>query len=159
MPVDYMHTILEGVVKAFLCSWLNPTYSDLRFYLGKVAKDIDRHLLRIKPPHEFRRSPRSICTEAGYWNASEYRAWLLFYSLPILVKFLPPDYSNHFALLITAMHILLGSNIVAEDIDAAHVLLELFYNLMPQLYPEEMLSPNLHSIIHLSRCVHDLGPL
>lgn len=75
-------------------------------------------------------------TEAGYWKASEYRAWLIFYSLPILVKFLPPDYSNHFALLITAMHILLGSNIVAEDIDAAHVLLELFYNLMPQLYPE-----------------------
>jgi hypothetical protein len=49
-----MHAILEGVAKAFLCSWLNPTYSDLRFYLGKVAKDTDRHLLRIKPPHEFR---------------------------------------------------------------------------------------------------------
>ena len=57
------------------------------------------------------------------------------------------------------MHILLGSNIVTEDIDAAHELLELFYNLMPQLYPEEMLSPNLHSVIHLSICVHDLGPL
>ena len=57
------------------------------------------------------------------------------------------------------MHILLGSNIVTEDIDAAHVLLELFYNLMPQLYPEEMHSPDLHSVIHLSRCVHDLGLL
>ena len=43
IPVDYMHAILEGVVKAFSCSWLNPTYSDLRCYLGKVAKDIDNH--------------------------------------------------------------------------------------------------------------------
>ena len=43
IPVDYMLAILEGVVKVFSCTWLNPTYSDLRCYLGKVAKDIDNH--------------------------------------------------------------------------------------------------------------------
>ena len=91
-----------------------------------------------------RRDPRSIYTAAGYWKANEYRVWLLFYSLPILVQFLPPDYSNHFALLVTAMHTLLGSNILTEDVDAAHEMLELFYNLMPQLYPEKIMSPNLH---------------
>ena len=84
---------------------------------------------------------------------------LLFYNPPILVQFLPPDYSNDFALLVTAMHILLGCNVLKEDVDAAHEMLELFYNLMPQLYPEEMLSPSLHRFIHLSRCVHELGPL
>ena len=60
------------------------------------------------------------------------------------MHFLPPDYSNRFALLVTAMHNLLGSNILTEDVDAAHEMLELFYNLMPQLHPEEIMSPNLH---------------
>ena len=34
-----------------------------------------------------------------------------------------------------------------------------FYNLELQLYPEEMLSPNLHSVIHLSGFLQRLGPL
>ena len=33
------------------------------------------------------------------------------------LQFLPPDYSNHFALLVTAMHILLGCNVLKEDVD------------------------------------------
>ena len=57
------------------------------------------------------------------------------------------------------MHILLGTRITSEDIRAADEMLVLFYNLVPQLYPEEMLSPNLHSVVHLSRFVQMLGPL
>ena len=159
IPIDYMHAILEGVVKAFLCCWINPKYAELRFYLGKVVNIINKYLLRIKPPHEFRRSPRETGTAQAYWKASEYKVWLLYYSLPILTKILPPDYVHHFALLVTAMHILLGIRITSEDIRAADEMLVLFYNLVPQLYPEEMLSPNLHSVVHLSRFVQMLGPL
>ena len=86
IPIDYMHAILEGVVKAFLCCWINPKYAELRFYLGKVANIINKYLLRIKPPHEFRRSPGETGTAQAYWKASEYKVWLLYYSLPILTK-------------------------------------------------------------------------
>ena len=70
--------------------------------------------------------------------------WLLFYSLPILVQSLPPDCSNHFALLATAMHILLGSRL-----DAAHEMLEL----MPQLCQRRCCLQNSTVLIHLTRCV------
>ena len=115
--------------------------------------------MRIKPPHEFGRSPRPIRTSLGYWKASEYRNWLLFYSLPILLNCLPPDYVHHFALLVTSMHILLNSSISPDDIDAAETMLETFYKHVPEYYPDKMCSSNVHGLIHLAYFVRRLGPL
>ena len=47
IPIDYMHAILEGVVKAFLCCWINPKYAELRFYLGKVVNIINKFCLEL----------------------------------------------------------------------------------------------------------------
>ena len=82
IPLEYMHFILEGITKAFLDCWLTKQFN---FYIGDHEGDINKYLLRIKPPHEFRRSPRPI-SKRFYWKASEYRAWLLYYSLPVTDK-------------------------------------------------------------------------
>lgn len=148
IPIDYMHAMLERITKAFLECWMNPKNKRLGFYLGQHADKIDKHLKRIKPPHEFRRSPRPT-SKRYYWKASEFRAWLLYYSLPILSKFLTSDYIQHWALFVSAMHLLLGVNISATDINFAEELLSEFYMLVPELYPEEMLTANLHSVVHL----------
>ena len=93
--------------------------------------------MRIKPPHEFSRPRRPIHNYLGYWKASEYRAWLLFYSLPILLNYLPPGYVHHFALLIASMHILLNTAVSSDDIDAAENMLNTFFKYVPELYPEK----------------------
>lgn len=64
-------TILDPVLKRI-------DELDVKIYVPERTqiKDIDRALLCIKPPHEFRRTPR-ILRNIG-WKASEYRAWLLF---------------------------------------------------------------------------------
>lgn len=91
VPIDYMHAVLEGVTRTLLCKiWMKGLYRNRRFYLLPKVKEIDMHLLAIKPPHEFRRSPRSIEKTVNYWKASEFRSFLLFYAIPILVNFLPP---------------------------------------------------------------------
>ncbi len=75
--IDYMHAVLEGVTKRMLHKfWLNGKYSGYRFYLKQEVEKMDEILLRIRPPHEFRRTPRSLNT-LSYWKASEFRAWLL----------------------------------------------------------------------------------
>ncbi len=67
-------------------------------WAGRKKKEIDKALLRIKPSYEFRRTPRSIHT-SKYWKASEYRAWLLIYSIPVLLQVdFPADYLYHFSL-------------------------------------------------------------
>ena len=101
MPIDYMHAVLEGVAKRLLSTFLDSKYHNYR--LGNVTKEIDRRMLAIKPPEEFRRSPRSVST-LKQWKASEFRAWLLFYNIPVLGDLLPPDYSYHLSLLVSSMH-------------------------------------------------------
>lgn len=100
VPTDYMHAVTEGTTKQFLKCWTDPKNKHLKFYIGNRVKEIDKMLLRIKPPHEFERSPRPISV-SHFWKASKYRSWLLYYSLPILNDILPPDYVHHFALLVS----------------------------------------------------------
>ena len=83
--IDYMHAVLEGVVKTILHKFgLNGKYKNYRFYLLNQVQNMDKVLLNIKPPHEFRRTPRSMEKTLKHWKASELCAWFLFYSIPIL---------------------------------------------------------------------------
>ena len=89
VPVDYMHCVLEGVTKWLLQTWVNSRNHREPFYLGKSLKEIDELLLEQRPPHDFTRPPRSLAKHLSYWKASEFRTWLLYYSLPVLTDFLP----------------------------------------------------------------------
>ena len=80
-------------------------------------------------------------------------------SLPLLKDHLPSEYINHLALLVCAMHILLSDRITPSDLSTADRMLNTFYRLMPELYPEEMCKPNYHSLIHICRFVKLWGPL
>lgn len=60
VPVDYMHAVLEGVTKSLLTYWFDSKYHGKPFYLGRQVKEVDKFLLRIKPPHEFRKSVRTL---------------------------------------------------------------------------------------------------
>lgn len=107
-----MHAVLEGIVKTMLQKfWLCGKYKNHRFYLLKEVTEIDRLLLSIKPPHEFRRTPRSIEKSLKYWKASEL---LLFYSVPVLFQFLHRDYVHHLNLLVKSMHILLSVQVICS---------------------------------------------
>ena len=159
IPIDYMHAVLEGITKALMTYWFEPQHSAKSFSLSRHLKEIDKKLVSVKPPHEFRRSPRSISTSRKFWKASEYRAWLLFYSLPIAGPYLPAEYAHHYSLLVYAMHILLGSSISPHDLTIAHELLLCFYQHMPELYGDTSCLINVHNLIHLAPLVKQWGPL
>ena len=159
VPVDYMHAVLEGDTRTLLLNyWFEGKYRYHRFYLGKELKKIDKMLLWIKPPHDFHRTPRSIEKSIKYWKAAEWRAWLLCYSIPLLMHILPADYVHHLCL-VGSIHILLGSKISNLDLSRAEHMLQVFYQTIPKLYPQEMLTCNVHSLIHLTVCVRQCGPL
>ena len=152
-----MHAVLEGVAKTMLHKfWLCGKYKNHRFYILKDVKEIDKLLLGIKPPHEFRRTPRSIEKSLKYWKASEFRAWLLFYSVPILSQFLHRDYVLHLNLLVKSMHILLSSHISSSDLLTVDKMLTVFYEKILDLYFQEICTMNVHSVMHL---VETVGPL
>ena len=92
--------------------------------------EVDELLLKQHPPYNFTRAPRSLAKHLNYWKASEFRTWLLYYSLPILSDFLPSLYIQHTALLVTAMHILLKQEISESQVDAAEAMIDTFCKLL-----------------------------
>ena len=158
MPNDYMHCVLEGVVKSLLKAWTNSRYFSEAFSIRQHLSQIDSDLLKQTPPHEFSRSLRSISIDLSYWKANEFRVWLLFYSAPILVKVLPPLFFHHYSLLVCAMHIFLSEEITEADCDLAEQMLKDFYMLLPELYGNQSCTINAHLLIHISYFVRLWGP-
>ena len=87
------------------------------------------------------------------------RYWLLFYSLPLLLDFLPSLYWHHYSILVTAIHILFSDSISMAQVDAAEQMLVDFYNLLPDLYGEASCTANAHLLSHLVKYVRLWGPL
>ncbi len=159
IPIDYMHAVLEGVVRLLMKFWFNSSKQGQPQYLGRQLTEIDAQLLRQRPPGEFSRPPRSIKKDLNYWKASELRNWLLYYSLPLLLGHLPSLYWHRYALLVCALHILLNNRITLSQVDAAGQLLHDFYVLFPELYGESSCTHNLHLLSHLTKYVRLWGPL
>lgn len=159
VPIDYMHAVLEGETRWLLKAWFESKNHNSPFYVGRQVKKIDIELLKQRPPNEFSRPPRSISKHVKFWKASELRNWLLYYSLPLLLDFLPSLYWHHFALLVCAMHILLSESITHAQIEAAEQMLNTFHRFLPELYGESSCTANAHLLSHLTKYVKLWGPL
>ena len=159
IPLDYMHCVLEGVVKRLMHLWFDSCNHEKPYYLGKHLRIIDQLLEKQRPPHEFSRRPRSISKHLNYWKASEYKNWLLFYSVPILKGHLPSLYYHHYVLLVSALHILLQESISLEQLNAAEMMIKDFISLMPELYGENNCTANVHMLLHLPIYARMWGPL
>ncbi|KAI7789722.1 hypothetical protein IRJ41_011699 [Triplophysa rosa] len=158
MVPDYMHCVLLGVCRQIASLWFDSKSYSKPWYIGLNTARVDGNLLAIKPPSSFSRIPRSI-VERKFWKAHEWQNWLLYYSLPVLKGILPNKYLCHWALLVEGVSILLGSDIGQEDIDHAHQALELYVKSVQSLYGEDQMTYNVHSILHLTKSVENLGPL
>lgn len=105
----------------------------------------DKRLLGIKVPNTISRTPRTLEEvkrwkgnvyyaikryNNNYWNTtlgSEFRSWLLFYSLPVLKGILPLPYLKHYSLLVAAIQILSSDYIWPADLSVTSNLLKKFY--------------------------------
>ena len=159
IPVDYMHAVLEGVVRMLMKLWFHSSHHHEPQYIGRVTSAIDAQLMKQRPPSEFSRPPRSIAKHLNYWKASELRNWLLYYSLPLLLHHLPPVFWHHYALLVCAIHILLQSQLAEAELDAVEHMLYDFYRLLPELYGDKCCTANVHLLSHLGKYVRLWGPL
>ncbi len=159
VPLDYMHLICLGVVRKLLRSWVK---GPLPFKLS--SRDISTLSSKLvlfshSCPKEFCRKPRSV-KELDMWKATEFRTFLL-YTGPVALKgLLSPKKYTHFLNLCVAVTILITTKAQANNWnDYARQLLLKFVKNVPNLYEEEFLSYNMHSLIHISDDALKHGPL
>jgi hypothetical protein len=83
--IDYMHSLLEGVVKNFFNYWFNSKIHS-EYSLVKYMQEIDNRLLAIQPPKYIPSTPRTIYS-FNIWRAHEYGTFILYYALPVFKRF------------------------------------------------------------------------
>jgi hypothetical protein len=158
--IDYMHGVLLGVVKTLTATlWFNSEHSNELYSMWKHIGVVDKQLEEIKPPNNISRIARSLSDHKQYWKASEWRNWLLYYSLPILRSICLDEYFQHYMLLVQATYIMLQDSISPSDLDTCEKMIVQFVVMFPALYAERYATLNVHQLLHLPQCVRDLGPL
>jgi len=157
--IDYMHCVLLGVTKLLLSLWFNTKNKASAFYLGRKISMVDERLVGIHPPSVITRKPRKLSEHLKYYKASEYRSFLLYYSLPVLHGILPPDYWNHYSLLVISIYYLLQQSISEQQLLCCEQMLKQFCSQFERFYGMRHMTANLHNLLHLTDCVRELGPL
>ncbi|KAJ8018365.1 hypothetical protein HOLleu_43677 [Holothuria leucospilota] len=157
-PLDYMHLVCLGVMRRLLKIW---TKGPLRTRLGpRVVKEISNRLEALRPsvPLEFARKPRPL-REVDRWKASEFRQFLLYSRPLVLLGKLPDEQYKNFLLFSVSLHILLHPILSTSYCDYAQELLVLFVNHYGQLYGRDMITYNVHGLVHLPNDVKKFGVL
>ena len=157
--IDYMHCVLLGIMRQLLSLWIGSEHHNEQYYIGRKIKLVDNRLEAINPPSIITRKPRKLSTHFKYLKASEYRAFLLYYSLPVLSGILPPQYLNHFSLLVISIHTLLQQSISHRQLLQCEHMINTFCQQFEILYGQRYMSANVHLLLHLPNTVRQLGPL
>ena len=157
-PPEYIHSVLLGVVKLFLSYWIVPKNHEEASYFGTKTRLIDERLLEFLPPREISRTPQSV-TNLSQWKASEYRNFLLYYSMPTLKNILPDIYYKHWSLLVYAITIFNGDKINMQEYEKAKRAINKFVQDIEPLYGKELMKFNVHLLLHIPKSVEDFGAL
>ncbi len=155
--MDYMHTALIGVLKAFTNALFDTKNHGQDFYLGKEMSKIDALWLTVKVPYECNRKTRGL-NERPKWKANEWKTWLMV-CIPILKGFLSDQYLKHLSQFVLGLSILLGEKLSLEDISLAEKMLNEFSQHAAILYGDHMCTFNMHLLLHAGDCVRKWGPL
>lgn len=158
IPLDYLHVVLLGVVKKLIRMWIS---GDLPNRLPSIAiTQISQKLLTMleTQPKEFQRKIRSL-QEFGYFKGSELRTFLL-YSGPVALKdILDPEKYHHFLMLHIAITIFCDKHMHITHLELARKLILSFVETMANLYGDEHIVYNVHSLCHIADDVETCGSL
>lgn len=157
-PPDYLHSVAEGGIKQFVIAWFDSKNHKQAWSLRKYEACFDTRLTDIQPPCEITRTPQSI-TQRSQWKASEYKNFLLYYSLICLDGLLPKKYVKHWLLYVYSMHIFLKTKISDDEYITATFAIRTFVLDIEKLYGVHFMNYNIHLLLHIPAAVRKFGAL
>lgn len=94
--------------------------------------EIDNRIAQIDTPADVTKLLRSP-SERAHLKASEFRSWLLFYSLPVLRGILPNVYLAHLLFLVHSTWTFLQDSVSEADTASNHIIVTEFVKQMESL--------------------------
>jgi hypothetical protein len=157
--IDPMHLLDLGVCRKILNNLLEGKTKN--FKLNSESKVLlSNRLISLAPflPMEFARKPRSLA-EIKLWKAVEYRQFILYLGITFLDEFIPHEYFCHYIQFFSAYRLLLYRKSYSSNLENIQSLIEDFVEIFPELYGENSVTYNVHTMLHLTQCVQELGYL
>lgn len=157
-PLDPMHLVDLGVTKKILTLLLA---GKTKTKINKIQKEaISSKLLSLSIfiPKEFCRKPRGI-DEIKRWKATEFRQFILYTGIVILADIVDDDFYYHFCLLDCSYRLLVAEQNYSIHRESAAQMLQYFVEAFSLIFPEDSVSFNVHSLLHLPDCVASIGYL
>ena len=150
VPLDYMHLVLLGVQRRLLTMWRSKIPYKLNAQ-QKVLLSQKLTELRTWIPTEFVRKPRAL-EEVDRWKATELRLFLLYIGPIVLRGILPTKQYKHFMLLFYSIRILCTERLLVNELyfEFARECLVRFVEVYSQVYTNENVVYNVHSLVHLA---------
>ncbi|KAK0136622.1 hypothetical protein N1851_027195 [Merluccius polli] len=143
-PIDYMHQACLGVMKRLLFMWCRGV-KGLKMSATQIEQ-VSSRLTNLRPhiPSSFARKPRDL-KELERWKATEYRQFMLYTGKIVLNEFF-----GHFMTFSVAMNILVSPALVENHWRYAADLLRFFVERGRELYGNQFLVYNVHSMLHIA---------
>lgn len=156
-PLDYMHLLLLGVTKKLLTQWRSGSLS-VRMS-GTIQAEVSRRLLNVRTNQSRHFSRRSRALEdLANWRSTEFRTFLLYTGPVILKNVIPPLLYNNFLYLHVATKLCVKGE-YTKYLNIAQRLYREFIETFRESYGVELISSNVHSVIHIVECVRHFGIL
>ena len=156
--IDYMHGICGGVTKSLLKLWFTSTHKREKYSFFNQRQKVSDLLKNIKPTINITRVPRGL-DDLAFWKASEFRNFLLYWSIPVLRSVLDEVYLMHYILLVRSIYLLSKASITEDDLHTAQLCIDEFLKQFQHLYSLQFMTMNIHQIVHLVDVVRLTGPL
>lgn len=149
IPLDYMHMACLGIMKNLLNRWIRErrsTFALKQSFITLISNKMEN--MSTLAPHEFTRIPRGF-QNFEKWKATEFRFFMLYAGPVVLLESLSNRLYRNFMYLHYAMRIVCSDKLIIKYGEKAILYIKKFCLGLIQLYGEEMMVYNAHSIYHL----------
>ncbi|KAK3933039.1 Insulin-like growth factor-binding protein complex acid labile subunit [Frankliniella fusca] len=119
---------------------------------------VNRRIHLSVTPTTLSRKPRDLSV-SNQWTGTEWRNWLINYSIPCLQGTIPRRYLQHWSLLANAAYLLHKSSISEEDLNTAERCIRSYSETFEDYFGVDNMRYNLHVLIHSVISVRNWGPM
>ncbi len=151
-PIDAMHNLFLGIAKAFFELLVNRgILTDLK--MAMITSNLEIMFTNSSKSW----LPKNIGSHWRFFNASEWKQWVLIYSLPAFRGVIPIDYLKTWSLFVNACQLICKPCVSKSDVNKAHNLLCNYVKQLQRQFGKEVIKPNHHMSLHLKECIEDFG--
>lgn len=157
--LDPMHIIYLGITKRLLIKyWVEGGRHCKLSRQNLTAIDYNIHMIRPFVTSDFCRKPRTLVNLKNF-KATEFRFIVLYSGVIIFYNILDNIKYRHFLLFHVAITILSSAPFIKDYIHIAEKALTKFVLKAAEIYGDDFIVYNVHSILHLCTDVQRYGPL